>query len=275
LGGYTPVFDSVYDGTLCGKWPTLPVWLSILPMADWRGHIELTYQAIAARTGWPLELLKQGIAELMAPDPESRTAECDGRRLELLDEHRNWGWRVINIQIYRNKASGKDQVEDGRNAAKVRRYKERQKTPADTEGHRQTPSDTNSYSDVNTDSDSGKESTARQSRAPSDQPAEFLDFRLAYPNRAGDQGWRKAVRAANARLAEGHTWLEMVNGAKRYAAYVRSTGSEGTEYVKQPCTFLGPDKHFLADWDPPPGKAERRLSANLDVAAQFLAGGSK
>jgi len=105
VSGYTPVFDTVFDGTLCGRWPTLPVWLTILPMADKNGHIDMTYQAIAARSGWPLELLKQAIAELMAPDPESRTAECEGRRLELLDPaNRQWGWRVINHVQYRNKA---------------------------------------------------------------------------------------------------------------------------------------------------------------------------
>src|SRR5579872_5224775 len=97
MAGYTPVFDSVYHGTLCGRWPTLPVWLTILPMADKHGHIDLTYQAISALTGWPIDLLKQAIAELMEPDPDSRHPGEDGRRLILIDpENRQWGWRVVN-----------------------------------------------------------------------------------------------------------------------------------------------------------------------------------
>ena len=104
MSGYTPVFDSVFHGTLCGKWPTLPVWLTILPMADKNGHIDMTYQAMSALTGWPIELLKQAIADLCSPDPESRSDEHEGRRLLPIDPHRSWGWIVVNHVKYREKA---------------------------------------------------------------------------------------------------------------------------------------------------------------------------
>ncbi|MGB6451501.1 MAG: hypothetical protein WBE92_12180, partial [Steroidobacteraceae bacterium] len=105
MTGYTPVFDSVFHGTLVARWPALPVWLTILPMADKNGHIDLTYQAIAALTGWPIDLLKEGIADLMRPDPQSRSPADDGRRLVLVDpEHREWGWRVVNHSQYRERA---------------------------------------------------------------------------------------------------------------------------------------------------------------------------
>ena len=51
-------------------------------------------------------------------------------------------------------------------------------------------------------------------KVPREAPPDwFLDFKLAYPERAGDPGWRKAQRAANARLAEGHTTAEFLAGA--------------------------------------------------------------
>lgn len=87
---------------------------------------------------------------------------------------------------------------------------------------------------------------------PPEDPEWLLDFKLAYPPRAGDQGWRKAVRAAHARIAEGHTSAEFVAGARRYAAFCEASGKLGTEYVKQACTFLGPDKPFLLPWHAPP-----------------------
>lgn len=83
-------------------------------------------------------------------------------------------------------------------------------------------------------------------------PDWMLDFKLAYPERAGDQGWNKAVRAANARMGEGHTTVEFIAGARRYAAFCEATGSAGSQYVKQACTFLGPDKSFLLPWHAPP-----------------------
>ena len=85
-------------------------------------------------------------------------------------------------------------------------------------------------------------------------PDWFLDFKLAYPERSGDQGWRRALKAANARISEGHTTQEFIEGAKRYAAYCAALGKVGTEFVKQAATFLGPDKPFLETWNIPPPK---------------------
>lgn len=183
MSGYTPVFDTVFNGTLCGKWPDLPVWLSLLPLADWRGHIDMTPQAISKMTGWPIDLLTRGIQALMEPDEDSRSPDESGRRLVPLDPARKWGWRVVNIQKYRRLASGQNQsagqVADGRNAEKVRRYKERhQRTP-------QTPADTgmhqNSDSNVNTDSEKnpqektpvGKNARKRATSASTEFPLDF------------------------------------------------------------------------------------------------------
>lgn len=104
-----------------------------------------------------------------------------------------------------------------------------------------------------------------------DDPEWMLEFKLVYPSRAGDQGWRKAVRAAHARIGEGHTTIEFVDGARRYAAYCQAIGKTGTEYVKQACTFLGPDKHFLEPWNLPATKAQIRQNGNIDAARQWLA----
>lgn len=92
---------------------------------------------------------------------------------------------------------------------------------------------------------------SRETSAEED-PEWLLDFKLAYPNRAGDQGWRKAVRAAHARMADGHTSAEFIAGARRYAVFCEASGKTGTEFVKQACTFLGPDKAFLLPWHAPP-----------------------
>ena len=108
-------------------------------------------------------------------------------------------------------------------------------------------------------------------KVPREAPPDwFLDFKLAYPERAGDPGWRKAQRAANARLAEGHTTAEFLAGARRYAAYIDTTGKRGTEFVKQASTFLGPDKPFLLPWTAPATKADTRLAGNLSAAAEFM-----
>jgi hypothetical protein len=100
-------------------------------------------------------------------------------------------------------------------------------------------------------------------RSKADEPSWFQAIRGAYPDRAGDQGWQRALSACNARATEGHTFDEMLGGARRYAAFVRATGKEGTEYVKQAATFFGPGKAFLLPWTLPaaPQTAYDRIAA--------------
>jgi hypothetical protein len=107
-------------------------------MADKNGHIDLTYQAISALTGWPIDLLKQAIAELTEPDPDSRHPGEDGRRLVLLDpENRQWGWRVVNHGPYREKARKQMQqiaaTESGRDAERKRLERERPAVSGDVQ----------------------------------------------------------------------------------------------------------------------------------------------
>lgn len=103
------------------------------------------------------------------------------------------------------------------------------------------------------------------------EPEWFADFKNRYPERSGGMNWRAAIRAASARIADGHTPAEFLEGADRYRAFAKASGNFGTVYVKQPATFLGPDKHFLEPWRPPATKADVRLSQNLTAADEFMA----
>ena len=107
-------------------------------------------------------------------------------------------------------------------------------------------------------------------RQPRQDPEWLIELRRIYPARSGDQPWGRALAAGNARIREGHSPGEFLEGARRYAAFIACTDRAGTEFVKQAATFLGPDKPFLLPWDPPASKAERRLSSNLSAAAEFL-----
>lgn len=98
----------------------------------------------------------------------------------------------------------------------------------------------------------------------------FDDFKAIYPKRSGDQGWPKALRAGNARIAEGHTTEDFLSGARRYAAYCEATENTGSSYVKQAATFLGPDKPFLLEWKLPLTKSQIRQDANVSASVAWL-----
>jgi hypothetical protein len=102
------------------------------------------------------------------------------------------------------------------------------------------------------------------------EPPEFLRLKLAYPRRAGSQPWPRALQAINARLREGHSWDEILDGARRYADFCSATGKVGTEHVQQAARFCGPGKEFLQPWSLPATKADTRLTGNLSAAEEFM-----
>jgi hypothetical protein len=125
--------------------------------------------------------------------------------------------------------------------------------------------------DTDTDTDISPLTPLKPKKAKPAIPDWFAQFRDLYPERAGDQGWQRALKAANARMAEGHTPDEFIEGAMRYRAFCEATGKLGTEYVKQAASFLGPDKSFALPWSLPKTKAETQQDANVLAVQQWLA----
>lgn len=119
MAGYTPLFDSLTKGTLCGKWPDIGLWPVVLSMADRHGIVDVTHQYIATVTGLELEHVVACMERFCEPDLHSRTQDQDGRRLVRLEDGRDWGWKVINHGKYAEKArlihKNAREVEQGRN----------------------------------------------------------------------------------------------------------------------------------------------------------------
>lgn len=105
---YGKLFASMYDGTLYGHWQAIVAFQQMIVLCDGDGLIDMTPQAIAARTSIPLEIIQAGIEVLEAPDPYSRTPGDDGRRIVRLDDHRPWGWRIVNHRLYREIMAAED-----------------------------------------------------------------------------------------------------------------------------------------------------------------------
>ncbi|WP_416371405.1 hypothetical protein [Yersinia kristensenii] len=79
-------------------------------------------------------------------------------------------------------------------------------------------------------------------------PPEFEAAWLIYPRRPGSPDKHGALKAWNARLRDGVAADVMLEGVRRYAAFVKATGKTGTEFIKQAKTFFGPSKHFDDEW---------------------------
>mgnify|MGYP001149304997 FL=1 len=85
-------------------------------------------------------------------------------------------------------------------------------------------------------------------KSSTDYSPAFEEAWQAYPKRSGGNNKLSAFKAWNARIKQGVKPEMMLEGVKRYAAFMASEGKIGTSFVKQAATFFGPDKHFDEAW---------------------------
>ncbi len=105
---YSRVFLQILDSSIAEDFSLRHVFEDFLKLADHKtGVVDMTRPALSRRLNIPLDLLEQKIKQLESPDPASRDNEFDGRRIERLDGHRDWGWKILNWGKYeaiRNRA---------------------------------------------------------------------------------------------------------------------------------------------------------------------------
>lgn len=125
MSGYTKLFASILESTIWMETPPIKVvWITLLAMADRDGIVEASIPGLAKRAGVERTQCEQAMAVFLAPDPDSRTTEFEGRRIEVVPG----GWRLLNYEVYRERASKEDRAE--KNAARQRRFQERQRQKA-------------------------------------------------------------------------------------------------------------------------------------------------
>lgn len=117
---YTKLFSEILDSTV---W-RLPshsrlVWITMLAMADRDGEVRASVPGLADRARVERAHCEQALAVLMAPDPDSRTPDHEGRRIEKIDG----GWRLINHAKYREKMDAEELK--AKAAERQRRHRER------------------------------------------------------------------------------------------------------------------------------------------------------
>lgn len=148
---YGKVFDSIYDGTLYGHWEAIVTMQQLIVLCGPDGIVDMTPQAIAARTSIPFDIIEKGLKVLAEPDPYTRTPGEDGRRIVLLDDHRPWGWRLVNHGKYRALRDQEQKRESDRKRINEKRIKNKSvaTTSQSVANVAHTDSDTDSYTNNN------------------------------------------------------------------------------------------------------------------------------
>jgi len=159
---YGKIFELMYDGSLYGQWEAIVTFQQMIVLADQEGFVDITPQALSARTSIPLKILKKGIEALESEDPYTRTAGEDGKRIVRIEESRPWGWQIVNYQKYRDMASQEDRRKYMREYMRDRRKQEKQPCKHDVNNSKLeltklTHTDTDTDTDVNTDKEKDKD----------------------------------------------------------------------------------------------------------------------
>ena len=156
---YGKVFDSMYTGTLYGQWQAIVTFQQMIVLCDADGIIDMTPPGISGLTSIPLEIIEKGIAVLSEPDPYTRTPGSEGRRIELIDAHRPWGWRIVNHEKYKT-LQDSDTVR-AQTRERVRRHREQKRLVTDRNAPKR-----HTDTDTNTDTRTSKPSAADAARRP-------------------------------------------------------------------------------------------------------------
>lgn len=98
---FAKVFGQIFDSSISSDYVVRHIFMDLLVLADHDGVVDMTLDAIARRTNVPEEVVAHAIKKLMEPDEQSRSGHEDGRRIMLLDSHRDWGWQIVNYEHYR------------------------------------------------------------------------------------------------------------------------------------------------------------------------------
>jgi len=93
----------------------------MLAMADSRGRVWASVPGLANRARISVDAARVAISTFLSPDPDSRTPDHEGRRIEPIDG----GWRLLNHEKYRSIRDEESAKESKRRYINARREKER------------------------------------------------------------------------------------------------------------------------------------------------------
>lgn len=233
--GFVKVYSSILASSVWGEsLSTRVVWITMLAMSDQDGMVRASSDGIARYANVPVKSAEGALAVLEAPDPRSKSADFDGRRIERVDG----GYLILNYLRYREFQTDKQKAD----AERQRRHRDRERDIRVTSQTNNGPS-----RPVATEA----EAEAEVKTTTVGYSEDFESAWNVYPRRAGGNSKADAFKAYRARLREGVTPGDILAGIGRYAGFLRATGKEGSEYVKQASSFFGVGQHYAEPWTIP------------------------
>ena len=122
MAGFSKLFSSIVTSTIWREDDkTRILWITMLALTDANGVVEGSVPGLGDMARMTTEECRASLLKLSSPDPDSRTKDFEGRRIEEVEG----GWRILNYAKYRNKGRHIDRKEYL--AMKNREYRLREK----------------------------------------------------------------------------------------------------------------------------------------------------
>lgn len=296
---FTKLFSSITDSSIWQEPSDVRVvWVTLMAMADHAGRVHASVPGLARRANVARELAEQALHVFMSPDPDSRSKNNDGRRVEEIDG----GWRLINHQFYREVRDPESRRQQNREAqARLREKKAAleeensqpevsQSQPESAEVSLDKP--LSAYAEAEAEAEAEAVSTKAKANtfidATRDGSKELhpdLVIYQAYPRKVGKGAALKSIRQAVARLKKGETPHDPMQAieAQRYLMrrvleYARSPAGLQADQtmIPHPATWFNQSRYEddQSNWhrtEKTSGSGNGgKTGGNLDAAAQAV-----
>lgn len=241
---YAKLFRSIAASTIVSEpLATRWLWVTMLSQADRAGKVYGSIPGLARMANIGLQECEAGLQCFLSPDPYSRTADHEGRRIEAIDG----GWRLLNFAKYdamRNEAERREKKREWDRSHRPSGHARGKKSEPDTSGQSDT-----SPSQSDETRQSGPMShvsclipQSEEQRQERVQPtaARFPEFWAAYPNKKGKadalRAWKRKRLDAKADALIAHVAHMAANddGWRRGFIPMGSTYLNGDRWDDEP-----------------------------------------
>lgn len=238
---YAKLFTSIYQGTLRGNSHGLLVFTNLLAHCDKDGVVDMHPRAIAEEVGLSVDQVRAALDVLESPDDESRSPEEQGRRIVRLDEHRAWGWRVVNYLKYRAIRNEDDRREQNR--VSQERWRQKNK-PASASVSRGKPQSAHTEAD------------AEALNTKSADAEGFASFWAMWPKHERKVARKQCEKKFNDAVQSGVA-VGVILAAVRHAKHSEAWRKDGGAFIPAPLVWLN-----QARWEAPIEEEPANVAAN-------------
>ena len=238
---YAKIFRQIFDSSIAENPELRFTLMDLLVLADSDGVVDMTHEAIARTTNRPLEVIRKTLLELEGPDLRSRTSDANGARIKRLDDHRDWGWVIINFDRFRATATDSQYREKTR--LRVQKHRQNIRETSDVALRNVTVTKCNArvtppYASASASASAQKGDARGRMKPPSLDEVKLFCAKAGIPEPDAVWFWNKE---------EGNGWTNGGKPVKRWGPTLTAWKAAGylPSQKPRPGTAPQPEKHSM------------------------------